>query len=197
MLVLFILFPGLTNFVAGDNDIVFNKSVLYSHYCFLNESTIRIKDSNVNIINNTGDWIIIMASNNIDLFMAPANGTNCTLTTSSYAPYSDTIYVIQIIIFLVTILVSCANITLHLFIKELQTISGALIMSLCVFAILATSFFLVNTALTDQRNGELCAVSFYVACPMIFLYDSSKLCSLIHFSHLMYILQLQNLNTNA
>ena len=47
MFVLFILFPGLTNFVVGDNDIVFNKSVLTSHYCFVNESTIRIKDSNV------------------------------------------------------------------------------------------------------------------------------------------------------
>ena len=186
MFVLFILFPGLINFVAGDNDIVFNESVLTSHYCFVNESTIRIKDSNVNIINYTGDWIIIMATNNIDLLVAPANGTNCTLTTSSVAPYSDTIYVIQIIIFLVTILVSCANIMLHLFIKELQTISGALIVSLCVFAILTSSFFLVNTALTDQRNGELCAVSLYVAFPAIFLYDSSKLCSLIHFSHLMY-----------
>ena len=186
MLYLFILIPGLTNFVAGDNDIAFNTSVLTSHYCFVNESTIRIKDSNVNIINYTGDWIIIMASNNIDLLMAPANGTNCTLTTSSVAPYSDTIYVIQIIIFLVTVLVSCANIMLHLFIKELQTISGALIVSLCVFSVLGTSFLLVNTTLTDQRNGELCAVSFYIACPIIFLYDSSKLCSLIHFSHLMY-----------
>ena len=120
MFALFILFPGLTNFVAGDNDIVFNKSVLTSHYCFVNESTIRIKDSNVNIINYTGDWIIIMASNNIDLLMAPANGTNCTSTTSSVTPYSDTIYVIQIIIFLVIVLVPCANIMLHLLIKELQ-----------------------------------------------------------------------------
>ena len=63
--------------------------------------------------------------------MAPANGTNCTSTTSSVVPYSDTVYIIQIIIFIITIFVIFANIALHFFVKELQTVSGALIVALC------------------------------------------------------------------
>ena len=129
---LLISFPKIYG-MASDDDLVFNNSMgvilTSSEYCFVNESTIQINDFDINIINNIGDWII--ASNNIDLFMAPANGTNCTSTTSSVAPYSDTVYIIQIILYSVLLVATTANVTLHLFIKELQTVSGLLITSLC------------------------------------------------------------------
>jgi len=49
-----VLFTQVTYcIVDGDIDDVVPLSS--SHYCFVNESTIRINDSDVNIINNTGD----------------------------------------------------------------------------------------------------------------------------------------------
>ena len=47
-----------------------------------------------------------MAGGNIVLFMAPANDTNCTSTTSSFAPYFDTVYTIQIILTSIVMLAS-------------------------------------------------------------------------------------------
>jgi len=61
-------YPGIIYFVAGEDDMMFKSLLLASsQYCFVNESTIRIKLMTlyVNIISTTGDWI--MASNNIDL----------------------------------------------------------------------------------------------------------------------------------
>ena len=184
--VLLIAFPKFISFVVGDDNMVLNNSVLTSHYCFVNESTIRINDSYVNVINYTGDWIVIMASNNIDLLVAPANSTNCTSTTLSVAPYSDSIYILQIFISTTIMLLTLANVALHLFIKELQTASGALILSLCVFILITSALSLVYAALTDQRDGELCAVLLYAIFFPYFLYDASKLCTLIHFTRLMY-----------
>ena len=173
--------------MASDDDMIFNSSmgVLLTsfEYCFVNESTIRIKDSDVNITNNTRDWI--MASNNIDLFMAPANGTNCTSTTSSVAPYSDTVHVIQIIFASIILLAATANVTLHLIIKELQTVSGVLIVSLCSFMILLNSAVLVYL-LIDQGNGNVCAAFLYTFVVIYFIYDASKLSALIQFVYLMY-----------
>ena len=187
-LILLIAFPELIYCMVGDDVMVFNSSVgvllTSSQYCFVNESTVRINDSDANIINNTGDWIT--AINGIDLFMAPANGTNCTSSTASVVPYSDTTYIIQIVIFIATILVILANIALHLFIKELQTVSGVLIVSLCAFILLNECFLLVYVSLTDQRDGDVCALIIYAALLPYFLYDTSKLSTLIHFSYLMY-----------
>ena len=184
---LLISFPKIYG-MASDDDLVFNNSMgmilTSSEYCFLNESTIRINDFDVNIINNTGDWI--MASNNVDLFMAPANGTNCTLTTSSVAPYSDTVYIIQIILYSVLLVTTTANVTLHLFIKELQTVSGLLITSLCSSMVLNIFVPVAYLSLTDQRNGNACAVLLYIIVYLYFIYEVSKLSALIQFAYLMY-----------
>ena len=186
--VLLIGIAGINYWVTADEDLVFANGVgvllTPSQYCFVSESTIRINDSEVKIINNTGDWI--MAGNNINLFMAPANGTNCTSTTSSVAPHSDTIYIFRIVIYVATTLLILANIALHIFIKELQTISGVLIVLLCTFILLLTVLLLVRNALAGQRDSELCAVLFYAKSFLYFLYDTSKLSMLIHFNYLMY-----------
>ena len=84
---LLVLFTQLqaTYCMAGNDHAVFNNSfgvlLTSSQYCFANESTIRINDSDVNIINSTRGWI--MAYNNAHLFIAPANGTNYTSNTSA------------------------------------------------------------------------------------------------------------------
>ena len=67
--ILLISCPELICCMDGDGIVDF------SQYCFVNESTIRIKESEFSVINNTGDWIT--ASNGTNLFVIPANGTNC------------------------------------------------------------------------------------------------------------------------
>ena len=44
-----------------------------------------------------------MAGDGVNLLMAPANGTNYSLTTSSVVPYSDAIFIIQHLIFFIII----------------------------------------------------------------------------------------------
>ena len=59
-------------------------------------------------------------------------------------------------------------------------------MLLCTFILLLTMLLLVRNALAGQRDGELCAVLFYARSFLYFLYDTSKLSTLIHFNYLMY-----------
>ncbi|XP_065903611.1 uncharacterized protein [Dysidea avara] len=185
MAILSILLTVLPELIyCMDGDVVSNNSVgvllTSSQYCFVNEFTIRINHSDVNIINSTEDWII--ASNNIDQFMVPANGTNCT-SSSSVDPYSDAVNIILSIVIIATVLVAAANVILHLFIKELQTVSGVLIVSLCVAIILTHTLFIVHI---NQGNSDVCAVMFYMGLVFYFVYDSSKMSTLIHFAYLMY-----------
>ena len=184
--ILLFVIPKLA-YSMDDVTILFNNSdcvlLTSSQYCYVNESTIRINDSDVTTINSTGEYII--ASNNIDLFIAPANGTNCTSNTSD-DPYSDAVYIVQILISSAIIIMAAANLTLHFFIKELQTISGVLIVSLCIFIILNIAMLTTFLTLTGQRNGNVCAVIFYMAVVFYFLYDASKLSTLLHFAYLMY-----------
>jgi len=102
--------------IYGSDDMMLNNSSVVlltsSQYCYVNESIIRINDSDVNIIDSTGGWI--MTSNNVYIFIAPANGTNCT-SNNSYDNYSNTMYIIQIFLLGFGILVSAAIIALHLF----------------------------------------------------------------------------------
>jgi len=175
-----ILFSEVTYCMASIDDVMFNNSYVLqlnsSQYCFVNESTISINGSDVYIINNTGDWII--ADNKIYLFLDFANGTNCMSRTS------DNVYTIFIRSF--GILVAAAVITLHLLVKELKTLSGVLIVVLCVFIISNHSIALVRIALTNQRNGNVCAIMHYIGLTFYFAYDATKLSLLIQFAFLMY-----------
>ena len=180
---LFILSPQAIYCMAGGDDVINNSFAVLltsSQYCYVSESTVRINGSVLNIINNTGDSI--MANDNIYLFIAPANGTNCT-SNSSADSYSNEIYIIQILILSFGILVSVAIVTLHLLIKDLQTVSGVLII---LFFSLNYSSSMAQTSLTNQRNGNVCAVMFYIGITFYFLYDTTKLSLLIQFANLMY-----------
>ena len=154
-------------------------------YCIVDECTIRINDSNVllNIINNTGDWI--MATNTTNLFTAPNNGTNCT-------PHQDVataVYFISIIVIhCVSLILSLANIILHLIVKELRTVSGKLIIALCVLiafisliTIVLGVFQLLHLADTGNCNGFK-----YAAVILGIAYESIKVNILFHFTYLMY-----------
>jgi len=149
-----------------------------SQYCFVNESSVRINGSDVYIINNTGDWII--ADNKIYLFLDSADGTICMSRTS------DNGYVIHILIYSFGILVTTAVIALHLLVKELKTSSGVLIVALCVFIIPVFSSRLVRFPLTNQRNGNVCAIMSYTGITFYFAYDVTKLSLLMQFAYLMY-----------
>jgi len=185
--ILLILLPEVIYCMANNDDVMFNNSfgvqLSSSPYCFVNESTIRINESDANIINNTGDWIVV--NNGIYLFITPANGTNCTRSTSDNH-CSDTICIIQIIILSFGILVAAAIITLHLFVKELQTLSGVLFVALCVLTIPRFFISMVQISLTNQRNGDICAMMFYASVTFYFAYDATKLSLLIQFTYLMY-----------
>ena len=81
----------------------YNDSVMLplEFYCFVNEHTIRIKESNVllNVINNTGDWII--ATNTTNMFTVCINGSNSNCSTDSEATsyqFDKAVYIIQFII---------------------------------------------------------------------------------------------------
>ena len=123
-----------------DNDKIYyyNDSVVLppESYCFVNECTIRIKESNVslNIINITGEWIT--ATNTSNTFTAFINGSinNCSSdeTGTNAYQFDTTIYIIQFILCSVGILAGVANISIHLIYKELRTVSGILIIILCI-----------------------------------------------------------------
>jgi len=177
-----ILFSEVTYCMASIDDVTFNNSYVVqlnsSQYCFVNESSIRINGSDVYIINNTGDWII--ADNKIYLFLDFANATNCMSRTS------NNVYTIEMLIYSFGILVAAAVITLHLLVKELQTLSGVLIVALCIFIISNHSIRLVRIALTNQRNGNVCAITYYIGLTFYFAYDATRLSLLMQFAFLMY-----------
>jgi len=104
-----------------------------------------------------------MANNNVYF----ANGTNCTPNTLEYN-YSITIYKIQALIVSV-ILVSATIVTLHLLIRNLQTVSGVLIVLLFLFIILNFITAIVLISLTDHRNGNVCAVISYTEITLYFV----------------------------
>ena len=116
----------------------YNDSVILplESYCFVNECTIRIKESNVllNVINNIGDWII--ATNTTNTFIAVINDSinNCSSddTGANAYQFDTTLYIIQFISYFIGITAGVANIIMHLVYKELRTVSGILIIILCI-----------------------------------------------------------------
>jgi len=158
-------------------------------YCFVDECTIRINDSNVllNIINSTGDWIT--ATNTTNLFMAPSHGTTKCVTASSdeQPPYSNVVlFVIQLAVFTATVIFVSSNLLLHLMIKELHTVPGALIASLCFFTGIVTIALIIQVSLRHQQNGMGCATALYVIVIFGFAYELTKFSALVHFTYLMY-----------
>ena len=75
--------------------------------CFVNEYTIRMKESNVllNVINNIGDWII--ATNGTNMFTTFINSSNINSNCKEATPYQiDTaLYIIQVIVCIIGIII--------------------------------------------------------------------------------------------
>ena len=163
-------------------------------YCFVNECTIRIEESNVllNVINNTGDWII--ATDTTNLFMILVNDSiNCSSDSdhgTNLYQIDTELYVIRMVVSSSGIIAGVANIVMHLMFKELRTVSGILVIFQCasIFTILMigglrTAFYYhhINTP------AEVCAVFFdylNVVCTNIYVVTRATI--LAHFSYIMY-----------
>jgi len=167
-----------------------------SQYCFENECTIRIKESNIllNIINKTGDWIT--ATNTTHLFTFPTNGSEATCISNSNAHtpaqfhFSLALFIISVIIDCIGIAGSIITIGLHLIFKRLQTASGVLVIMLCLFiGIINVVGCIYNITLYYQLNvpGEFCAFVSYVII-IIFgdIYKITKSTILFNFVRVMY-----------
>ena len=175
----------------------YNNSVMIplESYCFVNECTIRIEESNVllSIINNTGDWVI--ATNTTNLFMVFVNDniTNCSSDTdhgTNLYQLDMKLYVIRMIISSCGTIAGVANIVMHLMFKELRTVSGILIIFQCA----SISYVLMMSTLRTplfyhQINtpAEVCAVFFdYLCVVCINVYVVTRTTILAHFSNVMY-----------
>ena len=176
---------------VNDNDSV---TIPLESYCIVNECAIRIKESNVllNVIYNTGGWII--ATNTTSLFIAAVNSSiqNCSSDTETDKSHQigTGFYVIRFIIYSIGIITVVANFCMHLMFKELRTVSGILIMILCIsisieFTIGLLRFALVHSHTVTQE--EICTIFFFY--PLVLavnLYEATKITILVQFAYTMY-----------
>ena len=175
--------PSLLTVQYDDIDSV---EITKSQYCFVNECTIRINDSNVllNIINNTGDWI--MATNTTNLFIAPNNGTKC----KSPLDHSVVMFTFLVIVGSIIISSSSINIVIHIIIKELHTVAGAMIVITCASINISCVFQLITAIFQYlhpiHHSAWICAISKYGVVLFLFMYHIAKVAYLIHFGYLMY-----------
>lgn len=164
-------------------------------YCFLNECTIILQESNVtlNVINSTGSWII--AANTTNLFKAFTNNSICSTNAEVSPQESDDVilqYVLPGILYFVLLAAAVANIIMHLIYKELQTVSGILIIILCIsisiIAIFGITYVVVTYSSTvGNSQEELCAVINYCSVVLCFnVYEAAKTTILSNFAYTMY-----------
>ena len=169
---------------GGETDVVWlssnfrNQSISLngSGYCFVNECTIRIKESNVllNIINKTTDWIV--ATDSTDLFTVPVTSShnNC--------PKEDGRDITSFTFFTVAIFIICIssslNIILHLVVKKLRSTSGLLIIGICgtiIIGCLCTIILSVFQYLHRvNESAVICGVLKYMVIFFIALYTTLK-----------------------
>ena len=182
---------------GGDTDVVWlssnfrNQSISLngSGYCFVNECTIRIKESNVllNIINKTADWIL--ATDSTDrLFTVPVTSShnNC----SGEDGRDITLFIFFTVATFIICTSSSLNIILHLVVKKLRSTSGLLIIGICGTAIIGCLCTLILSVFQylHRVNGNtiICGVLKYVISSFIALYITLKATYLFHFAYLMY-----------
>ena len=173
-----------------NNDTVEMILLSTSQYCFVDDNTIRV-DLNtttlLSIVDSSEDVIMAKAvGNDSVIFTAPLNGSRC-MDDNENGQLSTTLYIIQMIIYSITILFSIGNITLHLVIKDLLTISGILVIILCISVIIAT--FIAMGSLTNiyvNNITVLCGILINLLHEMSFVYQATKLSVLYQFVYLMY-----------
>ena len=174
----------------------YNDSVMLplESYCFVNEHSIRLKESNVllNVINNTGDWII--ATNTTNMFTVCINGSinNCSSddTGTDAYQFNTALYIIQFISCSAGIIVGIANISMHLIYKELRTVSGILIIILCIITCIGFSIGVTRITITYyQINAHVTMYLLLFNLPDVFvraIYESTRTTVLIHLAYTMY-----------
>ena len=190
------------DFLKNDYELMDNDTTVemvsldISQYCFVDENTIRINLNTtrlLNIINSSEDVIMATAvvNNNDDavIFIAPSNASSCTDNNNEDDKLymSTTLYVIQMIIHSTISLVAISNITLHLLIKDLHTITGILLMLLCTSVIIVYIVAMGN--LTNAYTNRIVVLEIIlenIIFFMLIVYQAIKLIILYHFAYLMY-----------
>ena len=162
-----------------------------SQYCFVDDNTIRIDFTNtttlLSIIDSSEDVIMAKAvGNNNVIFTAPLNGSRC-MDDNEDGQLSTTLYIIQMIIYSITILVAIANITLHLLVKDLRTISGILVIILCNGVIGSTLMAMGSlTSIYANHISVVCAILFNLLHVLAIVTQATKLSILYQFAYVMY-----------
>ena len=172
----------------------YNNSVPLESYCFVNECTIRIKESNVllNVINNTGDWVIATNTTNLlTIFINGSSINNCSPDTRRNTYQTDIpFYVIQVIVCIVGIIVAVANISMHFIFKELLTVPGILIIILCIST--CAGFVIAVTHITIYYHwidipAKYCTLFIsYIYLSNANTYEATRIAFLIHLAYTMY-----------
>jgi len=154
-----------------------------SQYCFVDDNTIRV-DLNtttlLSIIDSSEDVIMAKAvGNDSVIFTAPLNGSRC-MDDNEDDQLSTTLYIIQMIIYSITILVAIANITLHLIVKDLCTISGILTIILCISVSGTTTMAMGSLTVIYANNiSVVCAILFNLLHALAIVTGATKLISLL------------------
>ena len=163
-----------------------------SQYCIVDDNdTIRVNLNNtttlLSIIDSSEDEIMAKAvGNDSVIFTALLNGSRC-MDDNEDDQLSTTLYIIQMIISCITILVAITNIILHLLVKDLRTISGILVMIICISVIIFTFISLGNlTHIYVNTITVACAILINCLYGVLFIYQATKLSILYHFAYLMY-----------
>ena len=193
MVALIIVLAFLSMFVNGtvNDDSVEIISLNESQYCYVNQNTIRVSDNFTSelqdIINKTEHFIISTTINSTVIFIAPSNGSGCS---EDFDGISKGLFTILIVIYVITILVSIANITLHLVFKELRTMAGVLVLILCsvvIMIIIVSIIFLTYSFINDgSEDPTACVVLTSILFYLILMYQASKLIIQFQFAYFMY-----------
>ena len=158
--------------------------------CFINECTIRIKESNVllNIINKTADWII--ATNTTNLFTIPVASNNSVAYCSQEDENKASYFTFYAVVTSIIVISSTLNIVLHFLVKELRSTPGYVIIGICgtiIIVYLCTMILSVFQYL-HRVNGNtvICAAFKYMTACFTIVYTMLKATYLYHFAYLMY-----------
>ena len=190
------LYKECSSSMDDDKIYYYNDSVMLplESYCFVNEHTIRIKESNVllNVINNTGDWII--ATNTTNMFTACINGSinNCSSdnTEATSSRFDTALYIIQFVSCFIGIIAGVANISIHLIYKELRTVFGILIIIFCTLACIGWSITSARITFNYYQiniSVRACMLFLNFTATIIFnFHETTRTVALAHLVYAMY-----------
>ena len=181
----------IVNGAVINDDNVEMISLKESQYCYVNQNAIRISDNFTSelqdIVNKTEYVIISTTINSTVIFIAPSNGSSCS---EDFNSISKGLFTTLIVVYVITILVAIANITLHLVFKELRTMAGVLVMALCGVVIMVISvaiMSLIDSFIKDgHENLTVCVVSASMLFYLTLVIQAVKLIIQFQFAYLMY-----------